>query len=171
MFPYHEAIQSLQAENVRAFRDFQLSVGVDPYKAFLGLVGKTVFFGMEAEQARLGKAIEKHAGLENSRFTPPPFPQAAPPGPGSTIPSQNRILPTNTESEAKLSYYTSMLKEKADVRGIPLDYKIERPPYDPESFRAELVIQGRRFEGVGRSKAAAKHQASRAACKYLDSQR
>ncbi len=65
------------------------------------------------------------------------------------------------------SRYATMLKEHLDAVGSAACYQVDPVTHNPPWFRATLTVDGRTFQGVGRSKDKARHDAARRACERL----
>lgn len=87
-----------------------------------------------------------------------------------TEPQADRVPLLMEEPDLDLGKYTSALKERLDVVGFIPKYNFQNTSQTPPIFKAVVSFQEYVFEGRGRSKQQAKHEASREACRFLDLQ-
>jgi len=66
--------------------------------------------------------------------------------------------------------YSSALKEKGDIDSFVPEYNYDQVSEVPPIFKAAVSFQEYVFEGRGRTKHLAKHEASREACIFLNLQ-
>jgi len=82
-------------------------------------------------------------------------------------PMVDRMTLSVREPDPDLPKYSSVLKEKGDVAGFIPSYNYQNVSQVPPVFKAVVSFQDYVFEGKGRTKQLAKHEASREACRFL----
>jgi len=83
-------------------------------------------------------------------------------------PLANRMTLPKREPDPDLPKYSSILKEKGDVAGFVPIYNYQNVSQIPPIFKAVVSFENYAFDGKGRTKQQAKHEASREACRFLN---
>lgn len=138
------------------------------YETVMGLTGRCIRDGTNRQKQRMIARIRQLTDAPNTeRIT---F-SARQQNEGQDPPIISAIVPRqDNEVDSGVSRYTTILKEKGDAMGIIPSYEIQRLTTDTQTplFKAVVTFQGHKFEGSGRFKQQAKHQASKAACQFLN---
>ena len=171
LYPYREALKSLQAQHI-PFADLGHSVSSSAAsKTLLSLAGATIRSGTIELKHNLITTIRQFIVSESvPTLRPIPAQQAGSRQEGLQESEDMAVPSFDNEPVSGISRYTAQLKERGDQVGSCPKYDILRTSTttQPPRFQAIVFFQERRFEGRGKSKQQAKHQASKAACDYLD---
>jgi len=132
------------------------------YRAcFLSLIGRIVRRGSAKEKRSLLATLRKFQNIapQTSGFQQKTYAQ--------DIPTDARNLMETRSAVSATSRFTGLLKEHGDQIGVTPQYRSQTVSLEPPLFKEILNFQGFTFEGQGRSKKQAKHQASKEACEFL----
>lgn len=133
------------------------------------LIGSVVRNKSNQERQTILRLIRTYIDLKDSRNSRISHSVAT--SSSSEVETVTEPMPLPTpEYESDLCKYTSVLKEKGDIAGFVPKYNfqnISQTPQTPPNFKAVVSFWEYVFEGSGRTKNQAKHEASKEACKSL----
>jgi hypothetical protein len=140
----------------------------DDYETLMGLTGSCISTGTSEQKQQILASIRQFAVVHHSNISLPAPQQDK--GRQDAPSSPLLKVPPAVESDSGISRYTTTLKEKGDAIGVIPRYEIKRLTADTQTplFAATVFFGEHKFEETGRTKTQAKHQASRAACQFLN---
>lgn len=155
-YPYEEGMKALQAQGLvrEGWDDDSAS---SSYQSTMVCVGRTIRHGTRAQRTTLLTAIRQHCGLSASGFTTAP----------STVieriePEENDPIPPSQSGK-----YASKLNEFGSTHDWTPKYDVQCLSENPPKWRAIISWNDFKFEGEGRNKPQARHDAARVACRVL----
>ncbi|KAK5943132.1 hypothetical protein PMZ80_004138 [Knufia obscura] len=165
-FPYQRAMQAFGEH--RLFNlEANTYVRQGQYRtALMTLIGSTVRSNASDWKRKLLQLIRAHIGIGHNLQVPAG--RTAVKSKTSEAGDMTERMPLAIPvQEPDLWKYTSILKEKGDVAGFVPQYNFRNVSQTPPLFTAVVSFEDYVFEGSGRTKQLAKHQASKEACKSL----
>ena len=143
---------------------------LDSYSTLMFCIGAVVRCGNRRQKATLLAVIRQHSTEPSTNKISGHHTKDA----YSTL-EQSHLLRNTTRStlDERLDTdgpgrYATMLKEYADKHGLVPVYVVAELSNVPPLFGATVTLDGSSFEGRGKQKKEARHQAAKAACTVLE---
>ena len=167
-YSYREAWEHLHAKGITGHKSNFNDGGEDSRAALLSLVGAVVRHSSQDNKRILLLGLRKFGdGQESepgSRPRPSELRQYAN---AQRSPQMAQPASQTTVTPPLIARSTVLLKEHGDQVGQSPQYSSQTVTLEPPLFKGIVCFNGLTFEGSGRTKREAKHQASKEACDYL----
>jgi len=168
-YTYPQALEACEGQGLASPESNTYEHQGNHRTALMILIGSVIRNKTNEERQILLHLIRTNINLNGSRNSR--LNHSAASSRSSAVETVTEPMPLPTpEYESDLCKYTSVLKEKGDVAGFVPKYNfknVSQTPQTPPNFKAVVSFWEYVFEGSGRTKNQAKHEASKEACKSL----